>query len=185
MSDQELQFATTPTGTELKTLTDGERVIEAVYNINTHAKRYAELGTENYRRGKKATAKQNSVKKNALYAVKERVIRGFVEADEHARVTKHRINGDVFVCHYFEFEEEWSFHTPIDAWRGAVVECEVTPLPGFESDGEKTRSDMSLKDALLLIESETGVNANAFLEQEYVQYGSNRYFTGWSFLGDE
>lgn len=172
--------STTPEATadEASTITDPERVIEAVYNINSHAKKYAELGTKNYREGKKATAKQNSVRKNVLYAVKKHVIHAFVTAGECERVELHVIDGSEFVCHYFEFEESWSFHTPVDQWHGAIPDCEPEELPGFGSDAEKTRSDMSLKESLLLIEDVTGENANGHLEQEYISYGRNAYFAG-------
>lgn len=168
--------------TDTQRIENPEQVIEAVYNINSHAKKYGNLGTKNYRRGKKATAKQNSVKKNALYTVKKHVIHGFVAAGECDRVEKHEINGTEFICHYFEFTHTWSFHTPIEVWDGPTPDCETKELPDFESTAEKTRSDLSLKESLLLIQEATGVNANDCLEQEYVSYGRNSYFTGWKYL---
>lgn len=51
-----------------------EETLEYLYNINKHAKKYKQLGTENYRNGNKTTAKANSLKKEALYKVKENIL---------------------------------------------------------------------------------------------------------------
>lgn len=163
-----------------------EQLLEALYNINSHAKKYARLGTENYRKGKKATAKQNSVKKDALYELKHQIIRGLARAGEVTKAERHRIDGTLFVCHYFEINGvEWSFHTPVDQWNGPEVAGEIQTLDDFESDEEKERSDMSLKDALKYIQAVTGLSANEYLTQQYVSYGRESYFAGWTYLSDE
>jgi hypothetical protein len=164
---------------------NAEKLFEALYNANSHAKKYAELGTENYRKGKKATAKMNSVKKDALYGLKHDIIKGLAKAGEVATAERHRIDGTVFVCHYFQADSRWSFHTPVDQWTGPAVSGEIQELDDFESTSEKERSDMSLKAALLYLKEQTGVSANNQLTQEYVRYGyGDSYFAGWSYLSD-
>lgn len=80
--------------------------LEAVYNLNKHAKKYARLADENWRRRKKATARANSLKKKALYAVKSHGINRFLldGEDTLVAVERHTINGDPFLCLYFEDE---------------------------------------------------------------------------------
>lgn len=159
--------------------TPTERTLDALYNINKHAKRYAELGTENYRNGKKTTAKANSNKKKALYAVKERVLTELLDFADKIEV--HEIRGNEFYCVYYG---DWSFHTPVE--NLVVPEediVETRSLEEFTKDGEKERSDNSLKASLLHIESEFDVNANDHLPSKYLAYGANRHFIGWKYLG--
>jgi hypothetical protein len=165
--------------------------LDATYNLSTHAKRYRDLGTENYRKGKKTTAKANSNKKKALYAVKEHVLMALLDAGEADRVERHRINDQPFWCVYFTDSEgeQWSYHSPtdvlaIDEGRHPVSDEPERELEDFESNGEKERSDKSLKESLLHIESEFGVNANEHLPGQYLYYGHKRYFIGWKYLGE-
>jgi len=159
-----------------------EETFDALYNLNKHAKKYAELGTKNYRKGKKTTAKANSNKKKALYAVKERVLAELLDAVDWIEI--HEIDGRDFYCLYFQ-DGEWSFHTPVenlDITDDRVTTHEV--LDDFEKTSEKERSSNSLKASLLYIESEFGVNANNHLPGQYLWYGSNRHFIGWKYLGE-
>lgn len=159
-----------------------ETCLECLYNINKHAKRYAELGTKNYRQGKKTTAKANSVKKNALYLVKEEVLgRLYPDADE---IRKHRIHGSDF---YLVDFGTYSYHTPIDSLDipSDMVSGEVVELEGFESDSEKTHSGKSLKECLLFFEDAFGLNTNKYLSRQYLSYGGTRHFIGWSYLGED
>lgn len=174
--------------TETVTLdVDGEQrtvekgtLLEALYNLNKHAKKYARLGDENYRKGKKATAKKNSVRKQALYELKRRVVEALARAGEPDRVEVHEIDGSEFYCHYVG---EWSYHTPVDKWTGPTPEvAEGDELEDFSSSEEKERSDMSLKAALTVINNEVGLSANDYLPQERIQYGYESYFAGWSYL---
>lgn len=164
--------------------------LDALYNINKHAKSYAERGTENYRKGKKTTAKANSNKKKALYAVKERVLTALMDEGSADRVTRHKIRGDPFWCVYFTDSEgeEWSFHSPEEnlAVDAALVANEaVRDLEDFSVGSEKERSSESLKASLLHLESEFEVNANDHLPDQYLYYGHNRYFIGWKYLGED
>ncbi len=158
-----------------------EETLEALYNLNKHAKKYAELGTENYRKGKKTTAKANSNKKKALYAVKERVLG--VLLDDADRIEEHEINGSLFYCVYFD---DWSFHTPVENLAVPADQIEETrSLDDFQKDSEKERSEKSLKSCLLHIEETFEVNANDHLPEKYLWYGSSRHFIGWPYLGDD
>lgn len=166
--------------------------LESVYNINKHAKKYAKLADKNYWRGKGATAKANSIKKDALYAVKSRAINRFLlDGDDYLSDAEyHKINGDVFLCLEFTDEngETWSYHQPPDEIFMSRFPSGINPdkenckkLEGFESVVEKQRSDKSLKECLLYL-AECGINANEYLSQKKVQYGSSRYFVGWDYL---
>jgi hypothetical protein len=167
------------------------RSLEAVYNLNKHAKKYARLADENYRSGKGATAKANSLKKKALYAVKSRAINRFLldGGDALRDVERHEINGEPFLCLYFECDgETWSFHQPEDdvitdrfPERVAITDRPADDFEDFESGEVKDRSDMSLKDTLKHLQS-CGITANNYLEQTHVQYGRNSHFVGWKYL---
>lgn len=160
--------------------------LEAVYNLNKHAKKYARLADENYRRGKGATARANSLKKKALYSVKDAALKEILRGQEPDRVERHMIDGTPFWCFYYG---EWSFHLPADRvdhgpFRQLPGLCaDTAALEDFESAEEKEHSDLSLKACLLHLEV-CGINANDHLEETHVQYGRNRHFAGWSYLGD-
>ena len=160
--------------------TAASETLEALYNINKHARKYADLGTKNYRDGKKTTAKANSNKKKALYAVKTRVLAELI--DTASRIELHEIDGDAFYCVYFD---RWSFHTPVEQLDidDEVIESRKT-LDGFAKNSEKEFSEKSLKECLLHIESEFGINANDHLPDQYLWYGHDRYFIGWPYLRD-
>lgn len=155
-------------------------VLESLYNINKHSKKYAELGTQNYRDGKKTTAKANSLKKDALYAVKSRVLQEIHGEAEHIGV--HVIDGGEF--YYFDYGE-YSFHSPKSEMCVSRVDSpRPVELRSFSSGSEKEASDLPLKTCLQFFESELGLNANEFLSRKYLRYGHNRYFIGWKYLGD-
>lgn len=155
-----------------------QEALEALYNLNKHAKKYAELADENYRKGKGATAKKNSLRKKALYAVKSAALRQTHR--EASQVEIHEINGSDYYCLYFD---GWSFHTPYDELRINEERIEdSTELEDFEKSSGKEHSDMSLKDSLLHVQEEFSLSANDFLEQDYVSYGHQSYFAGWSYL---
>lgn len=163
---------------------------EAIYNLNSHAKKYARLADENYQQNKKATARANSLKKRALYRTKTKILNQCLPFVD--RVERHDIDGTEFACLYFTDEDgtEWSFHQPPEKvhtdWLPDDVEWDqpATLLEDFESDEEKERSDMSLKAALLHIES-LGYNANDQLPETHVDYGRESHFAGWSYLGEQ
>lgn len=158
--------------------TVSKELLEHLYVINKHAKKYARLGTENYRAGKKATAKQNSVKKNALYGVKEEVLIRVYEQADDCRL--HTIeNSDFWLLDFGSV----SFHSPLDCLLLRFDKVtETDTLADFAADEEKTKYSHALKESLLFFEERLGISANDYLEQEYVSYGRNSYFAGWEFL---
>lgn len=157
--------------------------LEALYAINKHAKQYAEQASENYRQKKGATAKYNSVRKDALYAVKTLTLKALLDKGTVERIERHLIDGDEFYCFYFG---GWSFHQPADAWRWSppseTANAEPQPIDEYVSDSEKHATDMSLKASLIRLHDEYGINANDHLPQERVSYGMESYFAGWSYL---
>ena len=157
------------------------KILESLYVVNKHAKKYAEQGTENYRKGKKTTAKANSNKKKALYQLKENVLSEIREEAE--KVDIHEIDGNQFYCLYFQ---DFSFHTPIRSLE--IVEDRIDEreeLEDFEKEAEKEKVSKSLKDSLLYLEAVFGFNANEYLPEKKLWYGHNRYFIGWDYLGEE
>lgn len=157
-------------------------VLESLYVVNKHAKKYAEQGTENYRKGKKTTAKANSNKKKALYSLKEEVLE-WIESDAK-KIELHRIDRSKYYCLFFQ---DFSFHIPIDQYSvdDDLVEDDVQELEDFEKTSEKEHSNRSLKDSLLLFEDVYGLNANDFLLEKKLSWGWNRYFIGWDYLGEQ
>lgn len=152
--------------------------LEYLYNINKHAKKYKKLGTENYRKGKKTTAKANSLKKDALYKLKEKVLQDIYEHSD--TIKKHRINNSDF--YLIEFSE-YSFHTPVDTLDIPNSRIEsFEELNNFESGSEKEKSDSTLKESLKFFKDEFGYNANNYLDQTHLSYGYERYFIGWNYL---
>lgn len=157
--------------------------LEALYTINKKAKEYAEKGTTQYRNGKKTTAKKNSVRKNALYDVKSSVLEQ--EADRATEITKHRIDGNLFYCLYFDdvdFTQQISFHVPVDEVELEPTQDDVETLEDFTSGSEQELTNMCLKQALLTLQDEYGVNANEHLSMKFLSYGRNSYFVGWKYL---
>lgn len=156
-----------------------EKTLESLYIINKHAKKYAEQGTENYRKGKKTTAKANSHKKKALYQLKEKVL--IKIKDEVEKIEIHKIDGEKYYCFFFD---DFSFHCPIHSLEIDEDRVEGTDtLEDFEKTSEKEAVNKSLKASLKQIEDEFGLNANEFLPEKKLSYGFQRYFIGWEYLG--
>jgi len=160
-----------------------EKTCEALYKINKHAKKYRELADENYRCGKKATARLNSLKKKALYSLKSKVLRRLYNLEYHDRIEIHDIDGRDYYCFYIE---DWSFHAPVEEWPGSdPAKQEISSSKSIEnfSSGTESHTDMSLKSALLYFNEEFGFNPNEYLEEKTVDYGYQTYFAGWQYLG--
>lgn len=151
------------------------KLLQSLYVINKHAKQYAEQATENYHAGNKTTARQNSIKKDALYTVKSLVLDTI--KDDANNITLHKINSKTYYCFTFD---EFSFHSPYRD-HNISVDGDVTKLSNFSTSSDK-QCNRSLKDSLQYISSHTGINANNHLKQEYVSYSHRSYFTGWSYL---
>jgi hypothetical protein len=155
-------------------------LLESLYAINKQAKKYGRLGDENYRKGKGATAKMNSVKKKALYGVKEAVLQRIYENADTLAI--HEIDGNEF---WFTDFGTFSFHSPLESLDLPYGQVEYQDtLDNFDPGEEKEHTDNTLKESLLTIESELGINANDHLEQTHVGYGASSYFAGWTYLGE-
>lgn len=157
---------------------DLDEMLEALYVVNKHAKKYAEQGTKRYENGKKIAAKRNSIRKETLYTLKSRVLQEIWHKAE--TVSIHVIDGREFYCLDFV---EWSFHAPkseLSIPTNRVEAHEI--LSNFTSSAEKTASTRSLKDVLLFFEKAFDFNANQFLPQQYVYYGGRRSFVGWTYI---
>lgn len=155
-----------------------DELLQSLYVINKHAKQYAEQGTENYRKGKKASAKRNSVRKDALYTLKSLILDDI--KDDAKEITIHRIESNIFYCFTFK---EYSFHSPYNQHE-IQVETDIESLDDFDSSSEKEIT-RSLKESLQYITEHTEYNPNEYLTQQYIDYPSGSYFTGWSYIGDE
>lgn len=120
--------------------------LEAVYTINKEAKEYGKKGTAQYRNGKKTTAKKNSIRKNALHEVKSRALKQ--ESDRASKITKHRIDDNLFYCLYFDdvnFTDRVSFHIPVDEVELEPTDNNADSLDNFTSGSEQELTNMSLK----------------------------------------
>jgi len=161
-----------------------EPLLDSLYNLNKHAKKYAQLAEENYRQNKGATAKTNSIKKDALYALKSDVLAGLYDAGSVDEVERHLINK----TEYWLFRiDNWTYHAPIESIEvdhSDISKGVDTPvvLDEFDKTAKKDRSSRSLKSSLLHVQDVLGLSANDYLSQTHVAYGQRSYFAGWQYL---
>lgn len=162
---------------------DDEKTLESLYNLNKHAKKYANLAEKNYRRGKGATAKSNSVKKQALYELKSDVLQELYDNRLVDSVTRHVIDGREYW--YLEIGD-WGYHAPTDQIHintdHDIVDEQTEEIDDFDKSEKKERSDLALKSSLLHVQSVFGLSANDYLSEKKVYYGTSGYFTGWKYL---
>lgn len=158
----------------------GEPSVEtlaSLFKINKHARKYADKAQHHYNRRKHSSAKRNSSKKKALYAVKGKVLSKITgEAD---RIEQHIIDGKRYACFYFG---EYSFHgelSELDLSSEDYDTDEAETLDDFEKDADTGDFSRSLKASLIHLNETFGVNANSYLDPEMV----DGYFIGWSYLG--
>jgi len=169
--------------TSVKQVTQ-EPLLESLYNLNKHAKKYAGLAEKNYKEGKGATAKTNSVKKEALYSLKSDILERLYKTESVDEVEQHLIDEKK----YWLFRiDSWTYHVPVCAVEVAQSDIskgadEPVSLDGFSKSAEKERSSRSLKSSLLHIQDVLGMSANDYLSQPKVSYGRRKYFTGWKYL---
>lgn len=161
-----------------------EMTCQALYKINKHAKKYARLADENYRKRKKTTAHYNSLRKEALYSLKMKTLKRLYDLGHHDRIEKHEIDERLYYCFYVN---GWSYHSPVEEWKwgnptaGEIVD--EREIDEFEPDSESP-SNISLKGALTYLKREFGrqFSANNHLDEERVTYGYRSYFVGWDYL---
>lgn len=160
-----------------------ETTLEALYNINKHAKKYADRAEEHYGNNKGASAKTNSLKKKALYGLKAGVLERLYQNGDVDAIVRHEIDDRHYWCLVIG---DWSYHSPTDelpiSESDDIVSGEVKQIDDFDRSTEKERSDMSLKSSLLHLEDQFDLSANEYLEQSHVQYGWRSYFAGWKYL---
>lgn len=162
---------------------DYDKLIKSVYKSNKQARRYANLAEYNYKIGKKAAAKANSVRKKALYDLKTDILSLLYRSDVVDSVRYHEINNRL----YWLFEMgSWSFHVPtdhIDIDTSDVANpSEPVELVDFHKSQNANRTSQSLKESLLFIQNKLNLSANDYLSQSHIKYGCNSYFAGWSYL---
>lgn len=158
-------------------------LMKSVYKLNKQARKYADLAEYNYKIGKKATAKANSVRKKALYDLKTDILSLLYRSDVVDSIRCHKINNRL----YWLFEmESWSFHVPVDHLDIDTTDVanpnDPVELVDFHKSQKANRTSRSLKESLLFIQNKLDLSANDYLSQSHLKYGCDSYFAGWSYL---
>lgn len=154
------------------------KTLEAIYVVNCQAKRYSDLASEKYTNSHKATAKAYSNRKKALYELKEESL---IKLLPHtSRIDRHKIGGAEYYCPHFD---HFCFHLPVDKVEiDASQITERKPLNDYTKDTKTQDSDLSTEAALKHLESTLELNANTFLPDAHIWYGTTRRFIGWGYL---
>ncbi|WP_251331590.1 hypothetical protein [Haloplanus pelagicus] len=154
--------------------------LEALYQINVEAKKYAESASNNYSRGAKARARHHSIRKKALYAFKQSILESLVERDCVDEVRLHKIDNREYYCLYIG---EFSFHSPVDDWSDPPADdlsASPTELDSFESAAGSRSDSLSEREALTRLSDVFGT-PNDYLSAPFVEY-HHPEFAGWSYL---
>ena len=162
-------------------------LLESLYVVNKHAKKFSNRATQSYRQGRKAKAKELSNKKKALYTLKEKVLEHIQHEAE--KVSIHKIDNTDFYCFYFVDEENtrWSFHCPKQSfWLDDNITVSEEEVGEFSKSSEVERSNKNLKHVLLFFKQEHQFNANRFVPNDYQppMFGTNHQFidSRWNYL---
>lgn len=155
--------------------------LEALYQLNVEAKRYAESAEDAYTAGLKANARVYSLRKKALYRLKRVILGDLVQGGCVDAVRTHEIDRKAYYCLYVG---EFSFHTPTDEWDEPPLNASTSPsksLDAFDADPDNRTDCLSEREALKQL-SEVFETPNNHLETPFVdrEYGSE--FAGWSYL---
>lgn len=168
---------------EDQVVTESEPFLECLYNLNKHAKKYANQASERYHAGRGAAAKRNSVRKEALYGLKSDILQRMYHAGSVDRVKLHEINNREY---WLLVINDWEFHVPVGDIRvdrgDSIVDDELEVIDDFEGSMTKEKSNRSLKESLKHIENVVGLSANDYLSQTHISYPSGSYFAGWEYL---
>lgn len=155
-----------------------EKTLEALYVVNCRAKRCASLAETKYHNDEKTAAREYSVKKEALYKLKEQTLVKLLPAA--TQIDKHTISGSQYYCLIFG---HISYHLPIDRVNlPSTWISERKPLNDLTKDEKKQGGDLSLETALTHLHTRFNFNANELLPQTYIWYDNRRSFAGWSCL---
>lgn len=155
-----------------------ERVLCALYCVNKYAKEYAKEATKSYESNQKTLARVLSVKKTALYGLKEYILEELFKKECVNKIDLHTISGEQYYCLYID---DYSFHIPYENASFVDNIDEQSDITD-EFDGSSESSlPMDEKQALELLE-ERFVSANEFIEQRFARTGYSARPIGWSYL---
>ena len=83
-------------------------------------------------------------------------------------------------------EPKWSFRSPVYALIIGNGEASIIgETENFGTSKKKEHSEKSLKDSLLHLKDVSGGNTNEHLPNKTLNYGHNRHFVGWEYLGGD
>lgn len=155
------------------------RHVQALHQLNIEAKRYRKEADRAYERGSGRRPKVYSLRKQALYNLKDEILHRWVEQtpDSIDSIEKHTIDNRVYLCFYVD---EFSFHSPLDHWDEQSLPVdkndESTELADFDSNPQEREDLMSEREALETLTAYE--SANYHLEQVFVDDS----FAGWEYL---
>lgn len=160
--------------------------LQALYQINIEAKRYAEAASRAYDHGRKARARHRSLRKEALYSFKQSILETLAERGCVDTVRCHEIDGRAYYCLYVT---EFSFHSPVEDWPDEKWDelsleepSESTEtLESFDAAADSRDDQLSEREALSRLVEEFGT-PNDHLSTPFVDYRYRPEFAGWSFL---
>jgi hypothetical protein len=155
--------------------------LDALYQLNIEAKRYAESAEKAYSTGLKVNARFYSLRKKALYSLKQSILEVLVKDGCADTVRCHEIDGKEYYCVYIG---EFSFHSPTDEWDEPPLDAPTSPtktLESFDRNLDNHTDRLSEKEALKRLTSlfET---PNNHLPVPFVERGYRSEFVGWTSL---
>ncbi len=175
---------------ELDPLEQSDQVLQAVFTINRHAKRFDEEADAAYHRGDGAEARVHSLRKRALYRTKTVALHRLGKFDPGTvRAIRHELDGEHQVlCLYLG---EYSFHQPTEAVDAGLLTAttgkeELSELPieiiDFEASAETDDLDMSLSKAIGILRDH-GLEPNEYLDTTSVEDFTVGYAISTTFSG--
>lgn len=161
-------------------------LLESIYAINRYAKKYSKSSQDCYDKGDKPKAKKNSLRKDALYALKAKLLDLIYQNSCYDDLEKHKINGDLY---WLMRVDNWEFHMPQDDFTPNQDDItlggdEPVDLSTFQSHSNQNHADKPLKSALIDIHRITGISANDFLSEVEVRLGIEKEYIGWEYISN-
>lgn len=163
--------------TETPEIENLNKLLENLYTINKHAKDYKK-GSQSSNDIGYSNKNMNQKKKEALYGLKSDLLRMIKNKAE--KVELHYLPSGEYYCLYFK--HKWSFHIPSKEIDIKNIDNKKE-IPKFNSTSKKTKTNNTLREALIYFRDNLGINANNYIRQEYTKVGKDNYFTGWPYLG--
>lgn len=155
--------------------------LEALYQLNVEAKRYADAAEDAYTHGLKANARLYSLRKKALYGLKRAILGTFVEEDCVDAVRCHEIDRKTYYCLYIG---EFSYHTPTDEWSEPPLDAPTASsktIDSFDANPDNRTDHLSENEALQRL-TERFETPNNHLPAPFVDREYGAEFAGWSTL---